>query len=326
MMQLIAFIVMGSRLDATIDDITSVPAIHFVITKSRLVECAFSLPPNATLIVLRRAVALQCSFQYPFQIQLLGETIVSSQFSDIETIAKNPIIKSAWDILSDLWKVPVGFRIPLKVRVLSAQDIAMYSSLHQMFGGLESNVHEVEWFKFIRQCNRSKSCFEQDLCDRFQHHFRCGDGELKWIGLDRQQLKGTIDLSFLPSTVTKVDLKRNLLTEIYGLDRLAGKQLGCLSVIKNPLEIDLQQLIRSDSSQDNPLRFIVVGANQISRSLFRSDEDLRFDESQRCDDGDTADTYGQRVHRAAERWINSSFLEKISVGWKNNRIVRQELN
>lgn len=303
MIQMIASIVLvGSRLVYSTNDIQSMELIHFVIIKSKLMECCFSLPPTATLIDLRKAVALQSGFQYPFRIQSLGETIVPSQLSYQEMIAENRCIKSSWNILSDVWKGTVGFRIPLKVRAPLEQDIAVYLSLSQMCGGTYSNVHQFGWYRFIQQCVQSELCLVQDLCDQFKDQFICHDGELKEIrlrSLNKQKLKGEIDLSFLPSTVTKLDVQRNLLTGIYGLDRLAGKRLVDLKVIKNFMEIDLQPLVRSESSHDNPIRFICVSAHQIARSLLESEAAF----------GD----FGPRVHRAAENWIKSSILDRLTV-------------
>ena len=281
-------------------------------------ECSFALPPTATLIDLEKEVASVCSLQYPFEIQLFAKPIVSVGLSNTEMIAQNPCIKSAWNTLSDFWNLTIGLRIPLKVQAPSNPDSAMYLSLLQMFGGLEANALEFEWFQFIQECAQSKSCSVQDLCDRFKG-FSCRDGELNWIGLNgwsAQRLRGTIDLFFLPATVTKLEVMRNMLTEIHGLDRLVGKQLHSLRVVKNPLEIDLNHFVPSDSSPENPLRFISVGACQISRSLSVipvTPVDSPW--------------FGQRVNRAVEEWITTSCLDQICIGsnksWKRTRYINR---
>ena len=58
-----------------------------------------------------------------------------------------------------------------------------------------------------------------------------------------------VNLIFLPPTVIQLNLERNLLTAVLGLDKLAGKRLRTLNIRKNPLEIDLKPLVRS------PLRY-----------------------------------------------------------------------
>lgn len=315
MVQLTVFILSAaSLLLHPTDGIESVPEIHFVII-DKLMEWSFALPPTATLMDLQKAVALEWSLQYPFEVRLLGETIVSARSASDENISSNPNIRFAWKLLSDFWSVSVGFRIPLTVH--HNADTQVYFSLLRMLAGCVSNEHKLEWFQFIQQCAQSKLCSVQDLCDKFKDHFSCYNGELKWIGLSGRTLRGTIDLSFLPSTVTKMDLEHNLLTRIYGLDRLAGKQLASLKIKKNPLEIDLQPFVRSDSSKNNPLRFIWVNLHQICGSLHESGY------TQRKEPG--AGDGMARVNRVVGKWINYSILDHLYIGWKESgRHTRQK--
>ena len=309
---LFALILLVNNLVHTARGIDSVESIHFVITKSKFMECCFALPPTATLVDLQKEVSSQCDVQYPFEIQLFGKPIVSVGLLNTEMIAQNPCIKSAWNMLSDFWNITIGLRIPLKIRAPSDQGSAVYVSLLQMFGGLEANAHELDWFQFIHECAQSTLCSIQDLCDLFKG-FSCRDGELNWIGLNGLRLEGTIDLFFLPSTVTKLEVKRNLLTEIRGLDRLGGKQLKSLRVEKNPLEINVQQLVRSDSSPEIPLRCIYVSACQIARSLKVVPENALW--------------FGQRVKQAVDQWLTKSCLDQVCIGsnksWRRTRCIHR---
>lgn len=309
MLRLIASIlVLASRAVASSDRIQAVKEINFVITTSKFKECLFALTPNATLMDLRTEIILHCGFQYPFRIQILGETVAPLRVSHKETIAENRFINSIWSMLVDSWNGTVAFRIPLKIRAPPDEDTAVYFSLLKMLSTLQSNDHHHLWFQFIRKCSQSKSCSVQDLCDQFERHFQCHYGELKWIVLSKQTLEGKLDLFFLPSTVTKLNVGDNSLTEICGLDQLSAKQLVTLKVVKNPLEIDLQPLVLSNSSRNNPLKCLGVSANQIKRSLCVGATTERVE-------GDD-NNFGRRLRRAATKWINSSILDRIVIGWK----------
>ena len=292
--------------------IECVKEINFVISKSKDEECSIPLPPTATVMDLKREIAVQCDFQYPVQIGLLGETIVPSQLSWTETIAENPTIRSTWNLLADFWNVTSGFRIPLKIQAPLEEDTALYTSLLQMFGEVGANDDDHEWYRFIQQCSRHNTCSVQDLCDRYYRQFTCREGNLKSILLSRQRLIGTLDVSYVPRTVTKLDVSRNYLTMIHGVDRLAGKHLATLILMKNQLEFNLRPFARYDTdlSKENPLRCIGVSASQLAAFLLQDDNK---------DDADL----GQRVSRAAQNWIDSSILDDIILGPRHFRISRK---
>ena len=296
--------------------IESVKEINFVIPKSKDEECSIPLPPTATVMDLKKEIAMKCDFQYPVQIRSLGETIVPSRLSWTETIAENPTIQSTWNILADFWNVTSCFRIPLKIQAPSEEDTAVYTSLLQMFGEVGANVHDHEWYQFMQQCNKHNLCSVQDLCDGYYRQFMCGYGQLKSILLDRQRLIGILDVSYVPSTVTRLDASRNHLTMIHGVNRLAGKQLETLVLMKNRLEFNLRPFVRSDLSKDNPLRCIVVSATQVARFLLRGNRMQRYD-------GKDSIGLGQRISQAADNWINSSILDHVIFGSRNWRSTRK---
>lgn len=313
-------VLLVSMVTNAMENILSARSIDFVVTADAdetLEEYSFSLHSTATLFDLQQVIESQCGLHDPFEIQLLGQRIcVSSQpaTASNQIIAAHPGIVSTWLNLAELWGPTSHFRIPLKVLPFFLnQDTAVYVSLRDMFIGDKSNVHEFEWYQYIQQCAGSTSCSIQNLCDRFHEHFRCKDKALREIKLDRQKLKGIIDLSALPSTVTKLNVERNSLTEIIGLERLNGKKLQTLKIRKNALEIDLEPLIRSPLSVDNPLRTMWIMAPQISRSLH---VDPGFDE------GDVS-YIRDNVLCAAKEWINFSVLDRITMGWETCRSIQR---
>ena len=143
-----------SRLVHSADGIQSVGAINFVVTVNERDEYSFPMPPTATLVDLHKTIALGCGIKYPFEIQLLGETIVS--FRPInQIISENPNISSMWRMLSAKWGITSGFRIPLRVHLIKPmndetvditvsdddecptlldEDTEVYLCLLQMFG------------------------------------------------------------------------------------------------------------------------------------------------------------------------------------------------
>ena len=290
--------------------------IDFVVSSNMNEAHTFELPLTATLVDLQRMVARKCGLQHPFEIQLLGETIVPARHFTNQMICHIPRIESISWMLAEIWNVTEGFRIPLKVhRCEPNKDDVDYVSLLEMFGGSESNIEDFEWYQFIQRCTRTKSCFIQDLCTRFNAHFKCKNGMLTEIKLDHQKMTGIIDLSALPSTVRRLNVERNLLTGIIGLDQLTGKRLRHLKIRKNSnlLEIDLDPLIRSSLSDDNPLRIVWVMARQISRYLDiapgNDAEDIPF--------------LKEKVQQATKRWINLSILERIMMGWDTCTLIQR---
>lgn len=299
-------VVILSQLVHSVDSIQSEEIINFVIFAQNKKSCSFALPATATLVDLKHIVTVKCGIQYPFEIQLLGETLVSSKPSANQMIGENSHIQSTRKMLMEMWNDPVGFQFPIKVKkiqvVPSKKDYEIYFSFFHLFGGPTANADKFEWYRFVRQCVESQSCFVQDLCDRFRRHFICEDGQLTEIRLIHQKLRGIIDLSSLPPTVTKLNVGRNFLTEMIGLDSLSGKRLQVLIIRKNPLEIDLQPLVRSAVSADNPLRVLWVMASQVSRYYYPEvQERIR--------------NFASSVHRAAQNWIDSSILDRLLIGW-----------
>ena len=94
------------------------------------------------------AVAVACNASYPFDLQLHGETIVSSQSSSNQTLGQLSEIISLAETLSEIWDH--GFRIPLGLHrvIASNTDFASYASLTKMFDKSESNVHD--WYRFAQ--------------------------------------------------------------------------------------------------------------------------------------------------------------------------------
>lgn len=294
------------------DAIISSEPIQFVISLNKDEEFSFSASLSETLQDLHRVVAVECGVWGPFEISLLGETIVSSQPLANQTISETPIITSMWSTLTQVWGGALGFRIPLKIKRLVSVDAGIYVSLSRLFGP-ESNVFNLTWYRFIHHCAESKWCFIQELCDLFGNHFKCNDGKLIEIKLDQQRMNGSIDLAALPPTVTHLNVERNSLTDIYGLDQLTRKRLETLKIRKNPLlEIDLQPLVRSSSSRGNPLRLMWVCAYQINRYFSQTPEYQDQQQSQ------PALRQHQLVAEAAKTWIHESVLFRIMIGWREH--------
>ena len=286
------------------DKVPAVRDLHFVCTGC--VECSFSLPSSAFISDLRDSIAVACVSSSPFEIKLIGETIVSSQTPTNETIAEIRNVRSLEKDLHQIWGK--NLRIPLTVHK-TKEDITVCGSLAQMFAGSHSNAFNFEWYRFIKRCAANQACTVQDVCDRFGSHFMCDDdGKLISINL-HQKLTGHIHLSFLPDTVVTLMLERNLFSGIFGLDQLVGKQLNFLDLRENPLDIDLKPLrnVYSDS-MDNPLRYIRVSAYQISWSLLGIRRDTRYAPQSVRDD------FSFTVQEAMVPWFRLSILNCMTLG------------
>lgn len=264
-----------------------------------------TVPSSAPVRHLYGKIAQKYNISDSFKIKILGETIVPSN----TVINHIPVIASMKNHLQDIWGD--GFRIPITVHpiITSPQHMTAFGMLSELFTGLKDNMHDCEWCKFILQCADSGSCTIQDLCDRFREHFLCDDdGQLISIKMN-QKLTGTIDLNFLPHTVSTMIMARNSFTKITGLDQLTGKQLRYLDVRGSPLEFDLEPLTNQSSrSIGNPLRYIRVNIYQIRWSL------LGIHPSNCPKNNHRDQESAMTVHRGALRWFPSSILECMTLG------------
>ena len=284
----------------------SIETIRFVVINHD--GRSFALPSSTPTMHLRTTISELCDLTLSFEIQLFGKTIVPPQMSMNQTIAEIPNIISIANDLHQIWGN--GFRIPLTVNSRN-EDAAVYYSLTRIFGGLDSNVHDFQWYRFILECVRSASCRIQDLCSRFRAEFHCGDGKLVGIKL-HYRITGNIDLNHLPDTITTLILDNNLFTEIIGLDSLAGKQLRLLDVRGSPLNFDLKPLAKSSSgSFANPLRYIRVTPNQVCWSLLG----IRLGTG--LEDDRMNEAIFIAVRRAAAQWFHSSILTGMTLGRRN---------
>ena len=270
---------------------------------------AVAMRSDAAITELRGAMAESYNVSFPFELQLSGETIVSSRSLSNQSLDN---ISSIISIAKDLNEIyGPGFMIPLRLHRLLAldSDIGTYTSLSRMFGGPDSNIQDFEWYQFILKCVESRSCPIQDLSDRFEHHFNCENGKLTVINLRRQHIKGSLDLSSIPWTVRKIYLKGNALTKLNGLDQLAGKELRSLDIRANPLEIDLKFFDASLlGANHNPLKVLHVNMFQISWSLIRTETKQHREECLR---------FLNEVCKAAAIWIESTTLDLIVIGGRD---------
>ena len=287
---------------------TVTDSIQFVVTNCGVAECSFALNATASVMDLKRSVVDSCNVSSQFDIQLLGETIVSSQTPINQTIVENTNIITAAHDLYQIWGN--GFRIPITMHpiMVAVQKMNIFESLSKLFGGTSSNVHDFEWYQFILQCrDEIPKCKIQDLCDRWEY-FTCNNGELTAIKL-RQKLTGHIDLHFLPDTIVSMLLAQNLFTEIFGLEHLADKSLSFLDIRSNPLELDLEPFTKaSHQSIRNPLTYLRVNVDQISWSLLGIRQ-KKHPENYRVREGLLI-----KVHRAAVKWFRSSILDCMTLG------------
>lgn len=264
-------IVLGQRDHTSASIIQPVETIKFVVTNYD--DCSFELMSDGTLRHLHQEMARICNIPMPFDIQSSlpsREMIVSPQSPQRmgQKFMKHPAMISMVKTLREFWGK--DFLVPLRIRPrrpLQA-DIATYDALMRMFVGSESNVEDLSWYNLIKRCVESESCEIEYLCRQFYHNFQCSQQKLIIIDLTGHGLKGHIDLAALPPTVEQLRLAGNQLTEIHGLDQLAGKQLRYMGIRTSPCEIDLRPFEKSSPlSIGNPLRSISVDINQVKSSL-----------------------------------------------------------
>ena len=294
-------------------------AIHFVVINGN--GSAVTLGPGASVSELQSAIAVSYNVSFPFELRLFGETIVSSlvssRSSTNQLLRGIPSIVSIVNDLDEIWGP--GFRIPLKMYPVTAleHDSAVYASLVQMFGGPDSNIYEFEWYQFVLHCLETRSCLIQDVCGpRFEKRFLCEYGKIKVISLESQFIRGHLNLSAIPRTVRIINLRKNALTTILGLDQLAGKELMWLDVRQNPLEIDLKMLQSTPQRlESSPLKVIQINHPQIMRSLIG--EHCKYPRKQCA-------RFYEKVYEAAIRWIETSTLDSIVFGRSGHFVKRQK--
>ena len=300
--------------------IDALNSINFVVTN--VDGCSIALPQTSYEVDLYRSIVVRCDVSYQFEIQLSEETIVSALSFSNQTIAEIPRIISVANDLYQIWGQ--GFRIPLKLNALkvSPDDVAIYVSLTQMFGGSDCNVHEFDWFRFIKRCAKSGMCALQNLCDLFEKEFDCDHGEL-W-SLNLNGLKGYINLAYLPSTVSVLLIDKNEFTGIGGLDRLAGKRLKLMDIRTNPLNLDLEPFIRSSPrSIGNPLKRLRISGHQIAFYFLG----ISQEEAREYKDGREQRAMQSRVQKALIPWFHSSVLEVLRLGHnrRQNNLIKSSI-
>lgn len=301
-------------------------SLHFAVTNRG--NLSFALPPSAPLSHLCKSVIEIHKEPLHFSLQLLGDTIASSRSQTNESnqsIADSLIIKSIALDLSEIWGQ--RFNIPIKV-VSDRQPVDDFSSLAQLFVGPNCNIHQFDWFQFILNCAQSQSCSVQDLCDRFSRLFFCDDGKITTIKFWSEEIKGHLDLSFLPKSVDKLLVNRNWFSAIYGLDQLDGKKLQYLDVRGNPLKIDLRLLEHShEGSKKNPLRSLSVNTFQVDWCLIGTathSDWLRV--YHRRWEWEHTQIFHNRVFEAAKKWLSTSILNRMRIGRKNLLLSDQKSN
>ena len=289
----------------------SLPAepIRFVITnyKQEQQPVIVTLPPEATLKNLHEEIAHLCNVPFPFTITLAmssNETIVSPETSariKRRSVLYHPSVNPMVQTLREFWGE--DFQIPIRIYRWSPseQDIATYTALDRMFDGLEPNTHK--WYQIIKQCAKSKQCSIQFLAiAASDQRFRVEKGILTAINLSGQRLSGYLNLSALPASVQKLRCDRNSLTQIFGLDQLAGKQLKTLDVRYNLCEIKLRPFEKaSPLSIGNPLRNLKVRGVQIKDSLVFNAGEASLKRS-------TAESIA-----AGQVWIKESVLDNLCI-------------
>ena len=291
-------------------DALPLKTIRFVVTNYG--GCSLAFPSTVPAVDMRAAITELCHLSFPFDIQLFGETIVSSHTPLNQTVAGIAKINSVANDLEEIWGG--GFTIPLTVHPIS-EDIAVYAELARLCSGLDSNMHEFEWYRFIVQCVHSKSCTVQELCDSFWTKFGCQDGKLTTVKI-QYRLTGIIDLNFVPSTLNALLVDHNAFSDLIGLDQLSRKQLRLLDVRGSPLDIDLEPLTQSSSrSAGNPLRYIRASPNQVSWSLIgiRQETFPGYDQFN--------DAVFLATRQAAIQWFPSSILDGMTLG-RRHRLKR----
>ena len=300
-----------------IESIRYLEPIHFVVgNHNGSGQFEVVLPSDASVTELYRAMAESRNVTFPFELHLFGETIASARWLNEQPLLEIPGIASIVKDMNEIWGS--GFRIFLRMHriIPSDSDFSVYASLAQMFGGPDFNIYKQDWYQFVLYCLESRSCLIQDLCDRsrFGHIFYCDErGELTGINLRGKRIEGHLDLSATPRTIWKILMERTSLAEIIGLDRLAGKSLTCLDVRENHrLRVDL----RAFMVDDNPLKILRVNPCQISRSLVG----MEWTHNPRTR---VAEIFYDEVYQAAIRWMESSSLDLLVIGFNRPHIQRQ---
>lgn len=284
--------------------------IHFVVANHGGVS--FPLLATASVMALHKSVKDICKVNSSIEIQVLGQTIPNQRSNRNQSINNIPILRSFMDDMKVIWGP--GYRIPIHVHqsITSEKDMIAYASLSRMFGQSHnysrSNVIEEDWYRFVLECLKSRSCLIQDLCERFNKLFFCDKNGLVIINLQGQHLSGSIDISKIPRSVQKVLLERNSFRNISGLDHLSGTALRYLDVRGNPLQIDLRQLsISSAGSVHNPLKMLRLNLQQVNRYAMG----LHFTDNA---DGLEARLMDQLIYSRLYQWIKTSVLEVIVIG------------
>lgn len=296
----------------------SADLIHFVVTNHG--NCPLELETAASVMDLKISISMMCNFSLPFEIHLFEEAIVTRQTPINQKVVEIPSIIPVVNALRQIWGN--GFRIPVTVHpiIATVRNMTILDSLSSLIGGADSNVYQLDWYRFIIQCAASDSCSVQDLCDRFTGQFLCVSGYLITIKLSQLKLTGQIDLTFLPSTVVTLMLDRNLFSEIIGLDRLAGKYLENMNVQHNPFDFDLEPFTNASlRAMDNPLRHLRVSAHQIGGTL------LGIHQKSRPENDRVQELLSVAVHQAVACWLPSSILKYMVVGRKHFRRQNSDL-
>ena len=290
--------------------------IQFVPVHANHIGPVVTLGQDASADELHDAIAESCNISFPFELHLTGNIIASSRSLTNQALKGIPSIVSMARDLDEIYGP--GFRIPLRMHRLiqSEQDFTVFASLARMFGGSRSNIHEFEWYRLVLRCLQSQSCDSKMICERFKKLFLCEGDTINLMALEAQYIRGHLDLSATPRAVKAINLKKNLLTRITGLNQLAGKQLKFLDIRRNPLEIDLKELQSTPQmteTESSPLKVLRVNYNQISQSLIGKYQTKKG-------------TLCEELHQAAIKWIESSTLDAIVIGRRAKYIERTSVN
>lgn len=141
---------------------------------------------------------------------------------------------------------------------------AVFGFLLTLIGDVNSKSpsHIVEIADYLNSGN----CSVTNLCHKYPQRFQCdAQGHLMKIRFIGGRLKGYLNLSAIPDTVTYLQLPSNKLTGISKWTDLKGKALEYLDIQRNPnLTLDLGALGNIQAKLYNlPLRELVVSNVQI---------------------------------------------------------------
>ena len=152
--------------------------------------------------------------------------------------------------------------------------------------------------------------------DKF-YNFHCEEGKLILISLAGRRITGSLDLVHLPSSVQKVLVERNLLTNILGIDHLAGKQLTFLDIRNNPVNVDLELFDkRSIRSIGNPIKILRVSPFQVSWYLLGKRSWIPQTNVF------AHQLFMKEVDQALTNWVSCSTLDSVYLG--RRRSVAQD--